>query len=721
MSRKKAKPQTGNPLSKPLIKSNSGTKWQWIFIGIVVFLLYANTLSHDYAQDDAIVITQNSFTQKGFKGIGDLLSKESFVGYFNQQKSLLAGSRYRPLSLITFAIEIEFFGANPGISHFTNVLLYAITCILLYLVLLRMLSAGPWKTFQGTLPYLTALIFAVHPVHTEAVANIKGRDEILCLLLGLLTLYWLFGFIKNQKPLLLFLAGFAYFLALLSKESAYTFVFIFPAALWVFTKIENRKVITLGSLFFGIAIIGWLMRTWAVGTVMNEGLPELMNNPFLYASMSEKLATISLVLGKYFLLVLFPYPLTHDYYPYQINLANWGDIPVILSILLYVSLAIIAIRGIIRKKITGFGIWFFLGTIAIVSNIFFPVGTFMNERFLFIPSVGLLMLLSMIIIQMPVYFHKANADYKSTISNTNIIAFANSFRKKNPIGTLLLAVIVFTFCFLTVQRNPAWKNNETLFLTDIHTSGNSAKMNNAAGGVLFELSQKETDPTKKTKQLEQSFQYLTKAVTIHPTYQPAWITLGNVYYFLYKDYTNAINSYLNAGGNDAMRNLLLVGQKALRDKDYTNAIKCFNIYVEQKPGDPIGYIEAGNAYLEGNHADEAIKILKKALEIFPSNDALYNKLGLAYGKGKNDLQSSIFYLQKSVEINPANAESYENLGVAYAMGGNPQESIRYFELAIKYNPTYAKLYDNIGNVYMQLGEESKANEYFAKARNLSGN
>ncbi|MFA5783185.1 MAG: hypothetical protein WC868_13035, partial [Bacteroidales bacterium] len=103
---------------------NSANLPVYLLFGFVL-LLYANSLFNQYALDDRLMITENQFTKKGFNGIGDILSTDSFVGFFGKQKNLVAGGRYRPLSHITFAIEYALFGFNPFIGHLINILLYA--------------------------------------------------------------------------------------------------------------------------------------------------------------------------------------------------------------------------------------------------------------------------------------------------------------------------------------------------------------------------------------------------------------------------------------------------------------------------------------------------------------------------------------------------------------------------------------------------------------------
>ena len=88
------------------------------------FFLYANTFGHDYSQDDAIVITDNMFTTQGVKGFGGILQYDTFYGFFKEEgkAKLVAGGRYRPFSLLTFALEYSIFGENPTVSHIVNAL-----------------------------------------------------------------------------------------------------------------------------------------------------------------------------------------------------------------------------------------------------------------------------------------------------------------------------------------------------------------------------------------------------------------------------------------------------------------------------------------------------------------------------------------------------------------------------------------------------------------------
>lgn len=163
--------------------------WKYrLGILLLSILLYANTLSHDYTQDDAIVIYDNMFTTEGFSGISGLLKYDTFYGFFKEEgkASLVSGGRYRPLTPVMFAVGWQLFGKNPFIGHLWNLLFYAIIGLLIFELIRRF---SPRKRIDWTIiAFVSALLFVAHPVHTEVVANIKGRDEIMTLLGALISL-----------------------------------------------------------------------------------------------------------------------------------------------------------------------------------------------------------------------------------------------------------------------------------------------------------------------------------------------------------------------------------------------------------------------------------------------------------------------------------------------------------------------------------------------------
>lgn len=632
------------------------------------FILYSNTLTHKYALDDSIVITENRFTKKGIKGIRDIFTNDSFTGFFKVKKDLVQGGRYRPLSIATFALEYQLFGEKPSVSHLINILLYALTGILIWLLLLKVLDGYPVSVFNRSLPLFTALLFVFHPIHTEAVANIKGRDETLALLLSLITLVLVIKYAEMPKFHLIVMASLCFFLALLAKENSITFLILIPVALILFQNPGIKKIGWILLFLSGAALTYIIIRINVAGGFKSSIPDELMNNPFLHATPGQKTATIIYTLGIYLKLLVVPHPLTFDYYPYHIRYQNWNPL-IIFILLVYTGLllyaAIIMFRGLRQKKTAGllaFTLTYYLVTLFLVSNIPFNMGTFMNERFVYFPSLAYCIIIA--------WF---------------IIALSVKFKKQGFFRMACLSVILLLYGYKTIDRNKAWKNNYTLFTTDVKTSENSAKSNCSAGGIIYESSLSVKDIQKKKQMLRAASAYLIKAISIHNKYADAWQLLGNVSY---------------ETGN------------------YHHAFECYLKVLEIKPDDAITWQNTEVVLNKYDSIDKKILICEKLLQIDPDRYSINYMLGNLHGKYKGALPEAITYLTKAYHINPQSFEVCKDLGVAYGLSGELNTSIKWFARAMNLNPDDADLYFNMGITYYNLGDREKASQLIKKGEEL---
>ena len=278
-----------------------------VIIPAFAFALYWMSLSYGYVLDDQIVITNNQFTKKGVGGIWDILSTESFSGYFGGQQNLVAGARYRPLSIVTFAIEQSLFGDNPFLRHFINILLYGLCGLLIFRIFSILLPEKENRLWLLGIPFLSAVLYIFHPVHSEVVANIKGRDEIMTAIGALGALYFVLRFLPSQNKLWLVASGISMFLGLMSKENAITFVAAIPLTMYFFTNAKAKDYIwaVLPSLLASIIYI--IIRTNVIGYLFNSGIKitDLMNDPFVEMNSGQKFATIMYTLLDYLRLLYF--------------------------------------------------------------------------------------------------------------------------------------------------------------------------------------------------------------------------------------------------------------------------------------------------------------------------------------------------------------------------------------------------------------------------------
>ncbi|MEO1518829.1 MAG: hypothetical protein AAFV95_27690 [Bacteroidota bacterium] len=478
-----------------------------LLLVLLAFGLYAASLGFDYVLDDKIVFTENNHVKKGLGGIWDILTTESFSGYFGEQRDLVEGGRYRPLSLVTFAMEFAFWGLNPTASHFINILLYALTGLLIFRLFHIIRPSGqPKTTWWIGLPFVGAALFLCHPIHSEVVANVKGRDEIMCLLGSLLALYYAFKYRQSGNSLWLVLVGVTYFLGILAKESALTFAAVIPLALYCFSRTDWSRLAWVTGTLLVCSLLYLNLRSNVIGYLLSSGteVTDIMNNPFAGMSTGERLATVFYTLGLYLKLLFVPHPLTHDYYPYHIPIMNWGEWKSILSLIANVGIGTWGLWEIRKKSILGFGILFYFLTLSIVSNIPFSVGTFMNERFIYMPSLGFCLIAGWWIgRQLPKWTQKEGETY-------------------NFLSIGLFAILLLAYGGKTISRVPAWKNALSLNSAAIKVSKNSARANLFMGTALFkEYLAEKVDGKRKYELLDQVDQYVQKAMQINPRYGSA--------------------------------------------------------------------------------------------------------------------------------------------------------------------------------------------------------
>ncbi len=453
--------------------------------------------------DDKIVLSENKFVKKGTKGLNDIFGTESFTGFLGTQKNLVVGARYRPLSIATFAIEQQIFGPKPGISHFINILLYALTALMIYRLFFLFMPPSKESVWYFTVPFVGALLFALHPTHTEAVANIKGRDEILALLFALAAMYAVLRQIATPHIKYVVGAPILFLLALLAKENALTFLAIIPMAALLFTSASKQQVAFVTAPLLAMAFIFIGLRASVIGFLLDSGtqVTDLMNNPFVDATVGQKYATITMTIGWYFKLLFYPHPLTHDYYPYHVPLVGWADWRALGSLVLVVGLLGLAGWMWRKSKVAAFSILYFFITLSIVSNLVFPVGTFMNERFIYMPSVGFCLLIAYLLVQKLPEWLSPNAG--------KAIAYG------------LIAAMGVGFAVRTFTRVPDWENSATLEAASIQVSFNSARSNQYYAYSLYEKALQEKDPDKQKALYDEAWPYVNKALEIYPAYYDA--------------------------------------------------------------------------------------------------------------------------------------------------------------------------------------------------------
>jgi len=529
-----------------------------LFLGAVSLFIHVRGISYEYVLDDKLVITNNTFVQRGVSGISDIFGYESFRGYFGETKTLLEGGRYRPLSIATFAVEQSLFGVTTPDRklteeeqkslkekkddaekflrperHILNYILYVLSVLFLYRVLLLLFpqnensEKNKLSSLLSNVPFLAAFLFAIHPTHIEVVANIKGRDELLALLFELGAMYYAIRYTFEKRARLLIYLFVSALLGLLSKEGVLVFAAIIPLTLYFFTKADRKSILIATGIFLAATFIYLIFRTNAIGYLVGEKeITDPMNNPFAEMDFADKYATIFYTLLLYLKLLIIPFPLTHDYYPYQIPRMTWSSPYVLASLGIHLGLAYYVIRNWKSKSIVVYTILFYLIALSIVSNLFVSVGTFMNDRFLFHASIGFCILVA----------------YGITVfQKNNVVRWSSSI----AFGAYALLLI-----YWQQKRLPDWQNPFTLEQAAVKYSPNSARSNCFYATALFERRYMKLDSTVTIEQkkaiLDTMKPYLEKSMKILPKYYSAYqmyVGMSAEYYKLDDNLDNLLSAF----------------------------------------------------------------------------------------------------------------------------------------------------------------------------------
>jgi protein O-mannosyl-transferase len=426
----------------------------------------------------------------------------------------------------------------------------------------------------------------------------------------------------------------------------------------------------------------------------------LLNDPFVGATLMQKYATIMFTWLKYLILLLFPHPLTHDYYPKQIPIIGFGDFRAILPVLIFGAMLVYALWKFRSKSIPAFAILVFIITFSIVSNFAFNIGTFMNERFMFTALLGFCVFIGWFI---TVYLRQKMKN-KDTYRNT---------------AMFILIVLLLGYSVKTVSRNRVWMDDVTLFTTDVKVSENSTKCNTSAGGKLLEKADSTDNPLQKKKYIQQAYGYLKKAVEIYPRNLNGWNLLGNADIKL-EDYPNARLCFLNClkinpKHPHALNNLLYLAQVANKKLQFSEAIIDYKLLLQYKPDIPEYYYGLGVAYRGMNQFDSAIISLNKCLKLKPDNVDAMSKLGEIYGQDLNRIDAAEDCFLRALQVDPGDASSLENLGIVYGMKKDFNKSLTYFQKALKIKPEKYELYMNISQTYRIMGDLKSAHDYIVQA------
>jgi len=580
-----------------LIEQLNTNQWlKFALVFIVCFALYGKTLRYQLVLDDDLVIS-NSFVQQGVAGIPKIVSSGYLAGFNGESTT------YRPMPLVMFATEKSLFDGKPLQSRFIHILMYALAGFFLWKMLLL------WFPNQKMLAFIVTLLFLAHPIHTEVVANLKSRDELLAFLFFTLMFGSLHRYVqvKQIKSLLFSLLWFL--LAMLSKESAVMFLVLLPLSLWFIYKksvIEIAKnswpYLAVFALYFGLRIL----------ILGDQNAPEerfIINNAFVHATGAlDRITNSAHLLFLYFAKTIWPTQLTWDYSFSSIQAIAPSSTLGLFS-LVFASVLLIGLVLLLPKKsMLGFLLLAFVLMLIPVLNLFILIGANFAERFLFLPSLFL-------VVAVVWLFFEATSKFQ--------------IAKNRTVLSIIFVAVFLLFSGQTINRNTDWESNETLFAASLITNPESARVQTAMGTVFRQKAEQSRQQQTQQVNFEKAVKHYKQAIEILPETYDAWYNLGVIY-----QSTGAI---------------------ALAQNAFEEVLQIDETHPDARNNLGVIFINQGSF-------DQAEQMLTKALEYKPNHTGALGNLGVVYhNKKQYDLAKN--YYQKSLAINPNQPIMIKNLGL----------------------------------------------------------
>ncbi len=602
-----------------------------IILAVLSCLVYANTLKNGYVIDDVMMITENHYVKQGIAGIPALLTTHHLEGFGANQVS----DYYRPLSLVMFAAEYQFFGLNAAEGHFFNILIFAACVVLLFLFFNKLFNGE-----KIIVAFVTALLFAVHPIHTEVVANIKSRDELLCFFFAFIALNLFINYARQGKLYQFLTGAFCLFLSVLSKETVVTFMGVIPLVFFFYEK-EHKKRSVLITISSVVMVVLFLF-LWNYAQTRSE-IQESLGAKLLHSSSAAApgkaaaLAPKILILGYHLRLLAVPYPLNFNYSFSSFASAGFGNAGVLISLAAYLLLGYTGLRRLFKNKKDpwALGILFYLITLSLYSNIVFVLGQAMANRYAFFPSAGYCLVFALA--------------FQRWILRTESNDMA-ILKNGKPLAVLIPVLLCYSI--MTVARNTDWKDNYTLVNADLPKSPDDYMMQHRAGLELQQKLEAEPDSLKRMQINEESIQHYLKSLAINPDYTEANSDIGVAY---------------------------------LRKNEYDSAIFYFKRTLGLNPSQFNAATNLGTLYFKKQQYRDAIIYYQKAVGIDSSIDIAWYNMGVCFAQIKQ-LDSSVICFKKVIQIAPGldNYKAFVKVAILYKMTDNMDSAKKYEQIAKQY-------------------------------------
>ncbi|MBI5863828.1 MAG: tetratricopeptide repeat protein [Planctomycetes bacterium] len=618
--------------------------WLAALLGLLV---YVHSVGGEFVYDDVAIVRDNPRV-RDWTDFRAIWLRDWWYSHGQQMGGLIRPERdrlYRPLTLFTFALNYAVGGGHPFGYHGVNVLLHGAACWLVWLVAFRLFGRERLAAIAGA-------VFALHPIHVEAVAGIVGRAEILStvlMLLGMLAVLPREGLPTRGRYLLAALAMFA---ALLAKENALCLPAVAALAVWHRARAAGATwkcvqssamvglaaVILAGGVYFSmryVALENRLVRTSQPGNIFN---------PLSEASGWKRWLPTLDILGHYARLTLAPASLSCDY-----GLSIIDPDAGATALTLVGAIAVVGIGFALRRpeRPAGMLAAMFVASYLLISNTLVLVGVTVAERLFYWPSVIVAIGVGLGV-EEAFRFRPADAGYASRVRIIRLL------------GLALLAALGLR----TIVRVPDWQTTRTLFAVD-HAAW-PAGIHLATEHARFQIHEAErmSPANQREALLAESRTFLDESLRKAPRY-PA-----------------------------AMR---LRGIVAALTGHTEEAVRFFEVTVTLAPEDNVAQLWLAELRGSAAVAAERIAALEKRLADDPSDVSAHLDLGAAYleiGRNVDGLRQ----YETAAKLAPQNVDALRGYGQALAVNLQNEQAAEVFRKLLLIDPNDWMAHGNLATV-----------------------
>jgi protein O-mannosyl-transferase len=721
-----------------------GTRYEWLFALFILLssvLTYWPTFDAGFVWDDRAAIMGNPDV------VGDTEWHDVFGHDFwgKNIASPHSHKSYRPFCVLTFRWNYDFFGLEAGGYHICNAILHGLTCVTFYAYTRTLLHFGPAA--------IAATIFALHPVHTEAVAGLVGRADIVACFFMLLALMAYAKASKVQRALqsraelvrVSLWVGAAVCCAVVSalfKEIGAT-VMGLMVAYEIFFVIRPVPTFKTPSLDSGLRI-GIICTLTAVLLKLRLSLHEdhairrwtiMENHIGLSDSFKTRALTVAKTHGRYASMLVWPKHLSYDHgYNATPYVESFHDPALIEPLCAYIAVVCFGIYALVSENaVLRFSIALALVPFIPAMNIFFYVGTVLAERLLYIPSMGFCILAG-IIIYAP-FSNEVGSDLcvaEDRMLPGSMVGLLRraSRRFRLPIG-IGFGVIVCLMASGTYTRNLDWQDESSIYEAGYREEPESVKVLNNLAQVL--LRSGDANDAQRASEL------LTKAIRLNPQNPSAYYNLGLAYSTLTRRdeairymkmaVSMEVSGIANCYGYlaqeymhkfYALRHMGFAGDPQLIE----SARQASELAIKHNSRMPLVYFTAANIANEQGRLQDALdhyvltlemnkyKYLEPGTEL---NEAdVRNQYGLSLASG-NRVNEALAQWDLATGLEPNKISGSVNAAVLLSDIGRKNEALEKLLEATKIEPANGVVWNNMGSIADDMGDTKMALKHYEQA------